>query len=130
MTEAVKAMILEMEPGKAGDFVFKNTGKNERMGQIPDTFMKAVNKIGLNDSIQDSRLKVVFHSCRHSFASWLVTDGTDLFQVKELMGHKTVAMAARYSHLSPDTLKRAVKSMESAMQPKQGADVIQLHRTI
>ncbi|MFH0730757.1 MAG: tyrosine-type recombinase/integrase [Pseudomonadota bacterium] len=125
MTEAVKVMILEMEPGKAGDFVFKNTGKNDRMSQIPDTFMKAVNKIGLNDSVVDSRLKVVFHSCRHSFASWLVADGTDLFQVKELMGHKTLAMTARYSHLSPDTLKKAVKSMESAMS--QGK-VIQIRR--
>ena len=87
--------------------------------------MRAVNKIGLNDSVDDSRLKVVFHSCRHSFASWLVADGTDLFQVKELMGHKSIAMTARYSHLSPDTLRRAVKSMESAMS--QGK-VIQISR--
>ena len=115
MTEAVKAMILEMEPGKAGDYVFQNTGKNERMSYIPDTFTKAVNKIGLNKNVEDAWLKVVFHSCRHSFASWLVADGTDLFQVKELMGHKTLAMTARYSHLSPDTLKKAVKSMEVAM---------------
>jgi site-specific recombinase XerD len=85
------------------------------MSQIPDTFMKTVNNIGLNKNVDDARLKVVFHSCRHSFASWLVADGTDLFQVKELMGHKTLAMTARYSHLSPDTLKKAVKSMESAM---------------
>lgn len=47
LTDAVKAMFLEIEPGKAGDFVFQNTGKNERMSQIPDTFMKAVNKVGL-----------------------------------------------------------------------------------
>jgi integrase len=115
MTEAVKAMFLEMEPGKARVFVFQNTGKNERMSQIPDTFMKSVKALKLNDSVDDSRLKVVFHTCRHSFASWLVADGTDLFTVKELMGHKTLAMTARYSHLAPDTLKKAVKSMEVAM---------------
>ncbi|MFH0730763.1 MAG: hypothetical protein V2B19_31020 [Pseudomonadota bacterium] len=44
------------------------------------------------------------------------------------MGHKTLAMTARYSHLSPETLKKAVKSMEVAMQTKQGAEVIQLGR--
>ncbi len=126
MTEAVKSMCLEMTNGKAGDYVFKNTGKNERMSQIPDSFMKAVNKCGLNDSIDDARLKVVFHTCRHSFASWLVADGTDLFRVKELMGHKTLAMTARYSHLSPDTLKQAVKSMESSLQANLGAQVIPL----
>jgi integrase len=124
MTEAVKAVFLEMEPGRAGDFVFQNSGKNEWMSQIPDTFMKAVNKIGLNDSIEDSRLKVVFHTCRHSFASWLVADGTDLFTVRELMGHKSIAMTARYSHLSPDTLRKAVKSMETAIQQKQGAAML------
>jgi integrase len=115
MTDAVKAMFLEMEPGKARDFVFQNAGKSDRMSQIPDSFMKAVNKIKLNDSIEDSKLKVVFHTCRHSFASWLVADGTDLFRVRELMGHKSIAMTARYSHLAPDTLRKAVKSMESSM---------------
>jgi integrase len=124
LTDAVKEMFLEMEPGKAGDYVFQNTGKHEKMGQIPDTFMKAVNKLGLNNNVEDARLKVVFHTYRHSFASWLVADGTDLFQVKELMGHKTLAMTARYSHLSPDTLRKSIKSLEVAMNTKWGADVI------
>ncbi len=125
MTEAVRSMLMEMEPGKVGDYIFHNSGKNERMSQIPDSFMKAVNKLALNASIDDSRLKVVFHTCRHSFASWLVADGVDLFRVRELMGHKTLAMTTRYSHLSPDTLKKAVKSMEASM--KRG-EVIQIRR--
>jgi site-specific recombinase XerD len=124
MSEAVKSMFLEMEPGKAGGFVFQNSGENYLMSQIPDSFMKAVNKLKLNDSIEDSRLKVVFHTCRHSFASWLVADGTDLFTVRELMGHKSIAMTARYSHLSPDTLRKAFNSMESA---RSQSKVIQIH---
>jgi site-specific recombinase XerD len=103
-----------VEPGKAGDFVFQSTGKNGRISEISDTFKRVVNKIGLNDSIVDSRLKVVFHTCRHSFASWLVADGTDLFTVRELLGHKSIAMIERYSHLSPDTLRKAFNSLESA----------------
>jgi len=114
MSEDVKAMLLEMELGKAGDFVFQNTGKKERIGEISDTFKRAVNKLKLNESIDDSRLKVVFHTCRHSFASWLVADGADLFTVRELLGHKSIAMTERYSHLSPGTLRKAVKSLESA----------------
>jgi hypothetical protein len=35
-------------------------------------------------------------------------------QVRELMGHKSIAMTERYSHLSPDTLRKAFNSLESA----------------
>lgn len=35
--------------------------------------------------------------------------GADLYDVKELMGHSTTAMTERYSHLSPDHLKKTVE---------------------
>ena len=125
MTETVKSMFLEMVAGKAGDFVFQSTGKKERIKEISDSFKRAVNKIGLNDSIVDSRLKVVFHTCRHSFASWLVTEGTDLFTVRELLGHKSIAMTERYSHLSPETLRKAVNSLESAKKQSKVIPICQ-----
>ncbi len=48
--------------------------------------------------------------------------------VRELMGHKSIAMTERYSHLSPDTLRKAVKSMLSTIQPVQDADIVQLRK--
>jgi site-specific recombinase XerD len=62
-------------------------------------------------------MKVCFHTCRHTFASWLVERGTDLFQVSKLLGHSTIALTERYSHLRPDTLQAAVKVLDQSQRP-------------
>jgi site-specific recombinase XerD len=42
-----------------------------------------------------------WHCNRHTFCSWLAMAGASTIEIKEAAGHKTLAMAARYSHLSP-----------------------------
>ena len=63
-------------------------------------YLTALEKAGIKD--------IVWHTLRHTCASRLVMAGVDIRTVQEIMGHKTLAMTMRYSHLSGDHLTRAV----------------------
>lgn len=45
------------------------------------------------------------HSLRHTFASWLVSDGTPIFHVSTWMGHSTIRVTEVYSYLAPQTVE-------------------------
>jgi site-specific recombinase XerD len=52
-----------------------------------------------------------WHDLRHTFASRLTMAGVDLRTLPELMGHKTIKMTLRYSHLSPTHTLEAVNKL-------------------
>ena len=54
-----------------------------------------------------------FHDLRHCFASWAVQGGASLQEVKDLLGHHSLAMVLRYSHLSPEHLRSAVARLDA-----------------
>lgn len=56
------------------------------------------------------------HDLRHTCASWLVSAGQQLPVVKELLGHSTIRMTERYTHLAPDNVRAAVEVLDSVSQ--------------
>jgi integrase len=44
--------------------------------------------------------KFRFHDLRHSCASYLAQEGASLIELADILGHKTMAMVKRYSHLT------------------------------
>lgn len=107
MSKVVRRMMESIRP-KRGEWVFPSRNGTQRT-EVPDTFERAVAELGLNDLLEDARDKVVFHTLRHTFASWLVSEGVPLRTVQELLGHSTIRMTERYAKLAPDKKKEAAR---------------------
>ena len=45
--------------------------------------------------IQDFR----FHDLRHTFASWYMMNGGDLYELARILGHSNIKMTERYAKL-------------------------------
>lgn len=49
-----------------------------------------------------------FHDLRHTYASWLAASTGDLTAVRDLLGHSSLSVTSRYTHLLTDHLKNVV----------------------
>lgn len=91
-------------PRTAGsDFVFTNA-RGGRIGWLQHGFRKALVRAGLSD--------LHFHDLRHTFASQWMMSGGELYALKDILGHKSIAMTQRYAHLSPAYRRSMVDRME------------------
>jgi integrase len=66
--------------------------KKQKPVFIRAPWLEAVKTAGIDD--------IKFHDLRHSAASYMLMSGASLGEIAELLGHKTLQMVKRYSHLS------------------------------
>lgn len=62
-----------------------------------------------------------FHDLRHTCASWMVQRGANLQEVKDVLGHSSLAMTLRYAHLSPEHLRKAVSALDGLLHSTTAA---------
>jgi integrase len=89
---------IRKEKELTSEYVFTYQGKP--MKNIKKSFKAALKRAG----IQDFR----FHDLRHTFASHAIMRGASLKDVQEVLGHKTISMTLRYSHLTQEHKRNAV----------------------
>jgi len=101
-----------LEKNKKSDLVIStSTGGN--ILRMPAHFLTALESIIPENKQKDTQSKITAHSLRHTHASWLAMDGLDILQIKEQLGHKTLEMTLRYSHLIPNKRFEATQKLTS-----------------
>lgn len=65
-------------------------------------------------TIKETGLKdVCFHSLRHTAASHLAMGGVSTLEIAAILGHKSLSMVKRYSHLSTSSTARSLMQMNN-----------------
>ncbi len=88
---------------RISDLVCPSPQTSERMTTIKTAWRSLTTRANLNDF----RL----HDVRHDFASRIVQNGTDLYVVKDLLGHSSITLTERYAHLAPERHKQALEGL-------------------
>ncbi|TKW61108.1 MAG: site-specific integrase [Blastochloris viridis] len=80
-------------------------------GLAPIQIRKAWENARDKSGIKDFR----FHDLRHSAASYLAMNGATLLEIADVLGHKTLQMVKRYSHLSESHTSTVVSKMNDSI---------------
>lgn len=65
---------------------------------------------------------VVYHTLRHTFASWLVMRGVDLYSVSQLLGNSLKMVELVYAHIAPDFQLAAMGKLAGAVSVRLPLD--------
>ena len=100
--DLIKNLYLKLEPGNK-DLLFPSPNNPNNSICIRTAWHTAIKRA----EIENFR----FHDLRHSTASYLAMNGASLLEIADILGHKTLQMVKRYSHLSEDHKATVLEKM-------------------
>ncbi|MFZ2189602.1 MAG: site-specific tyrosine recombinase/integron integrase [Candidatus Magasanikiibacteriota bacterium] len=91
---------------KSGDWLFTN-GRNDRLTE--ETIQRIVAQSALRAGIKKN---VSPHTLRHSFATHLLENGTDIRYIQELLGHAKLQTTQIYTHVANKNLHEITSPLD------------------
>jgi len=105
LTETFKSSKIEFERTQ-DEYVFcDDSGKP--FTRLDRSFKTALRRAGIRN--------FRFHDCRHTFSSYWMMSGGDIYKLSKILGHSSVKVTERYAHLSPDYGKDTIESLGRRM---------------
>jgi integrase len=103
LNDKAKQILKSLSQQEKNPYVFCGRKPGDHLRKIETTWHKVRNLAGLPD--------VRIHDLRHSFASFALKKGVDLYTVSKLLGHKNIQTTTRYAHLELEHLKKATNKI-------------------
>ena len=103
LSDKAKQIFASLQIQDGNPYVFCGNIPGKPLVNIRGTWRK----IRILAGIPDVRI----HDLRHSFASFALKEGVDLYTVSKLLGHKNIATTTRYAHLELEHLMEATNKV-------------------
>ena len=100
ISKIVERSLRELHEKRTSLLVIPST-KGTVMEAMPRQWQKIVDRLFPGNKTA-GKYRLTVHSLRHTHASWMAMEGMDILHIKEQLGHKTLQMTLRYSHLIPN----------------------------
>ena len=100
---------IEMQKKFNQEYLF--TGPKGKLS--PRNIQKIIQKAAVRAGIKKD---VHSHTLRHSFATHLLENGTDIRKIQELLGHSNLSVTQGYAHVSDESIKKIKSPIDEVMK--------------
>lgn len=102
MNIIVKRLLVNIREHTSSEYIFCDKN-GKKIKNIRRSFEKVLEEADIEEC--------VFHTLRHTFSSHFIMSGGDIKTLQEILGHYSVNMTMRYSHLSQSHKAKAMEAL-------------------